>query len=184
MAMHGILALVLFLTLSAKTGVESKPTPTQKGGGRSLAKPDWAGDMPPESTMDYGKELLRRMAEGQIVHVRSVARSFLPVALSSLDRDLSPGVHVSGTTVEVVSPAKFRGLQLLIHHQTPPDVKSCWRAPGCRIEFDFHDRQLEAEQVKLPGVHLIYDGDLKNVTLGSPPSKKATTPSGGKDAGP
>lgn len=184
MAMHGFLGLVLLLTLSAKTGAALKPTPSEKRGNRHVAKPDWARDMPPESTSDYTTELRRRMAEGQIVRVRTVVRSFLPVALSSLNEDPSPGVHASGTTVRVVSPVKYRGLQLLIHHQTPPDAESCWRVPGCKIEFDFHDRQLEAEQVKLPRVPFIYDGDLKNVTVGSPPSEKATTPSVGKDAGP
>jgi len=184
MAMHGILCLVLLLTLNGKADVGLKPTPSEKQGGRPLAKPDWAKDLPPESTSDYLKELRRRMAEGQVVRVRAVVRSFIPVALSSLNEDLSSGVHVSGTMVRVVSPVKFKGLQLLIHHQALPDEGSCWRVPDCKIEFDFHNRQLEAKQVKLPGVPFIYDGNLKNVTVESSPWEKTVTPSVGKDAGP
>jgi hypothetical protein len=186
MAMHGILSLVLLLPLNAKAGAELKPIPAPKGGDQSVVKPDWTKHMPPESTIDYIKELRRRMAEGQTLRVHTLVQVFLPVALSSLNRDpahggLTHGVHVSGTTVEVVSPAKYKGLRLLIHHVTPPSADSCWRAPGCRIEFDCQDRLLEAKQVRLPGVPFIYDRDFKNVTLGKPSAEKATA---GKDAGP
>ena len=181
-AIHGILGLGLLLTLGAQPSAELKPTPAQKGGARTVAKPDWARGMPPESTIDYSKELRRRIAEGQIVRVRTVVRSFLPVALSSLNRELSHGVHVSGTAVEIASPPKYKGLELLIHHQRPPDARSCWRAPGCKIEFDVSERQLEATQVKLPRVPLIYNSDLKEVSLGSPSAVTPVTPSVSKDA--
>jgi hypothetical protein len=179
MAMHSILTLVLLLPLNAKAGDETKPIPAPKGSDGVVVKPDWAKDMPPESTIGYVKELLRRMAEGKVVRVRTVVQVFLPVALSSMNEDFSHGVHVSGTSVKVVSPAKYKGLSLLIHHQTPPNAESCWRAPGCKIEFDFYDRQLEAKQAKLRGVPFIYDGFLKNLALGSPVAEKAATPSVG-----
>jgi hypothetical protein len=180
MAIFGTLGLGLLLSLSAQTGAEVKPTPLRKGHAKAIAKPDWARDMPPESTIDYRRDLRRRMAEGQVVRVRSVVRSFIPVALSSLSGDLSCAVHVPGTMVEIASPAKYKGLQLLVHHQPPPDAGSCWRAPGCKIEFDSYDRLLEAERVKLAGVPLIYDQDLKNISLATPSTK---TPSASKDAG-
>jgi len=175
--MHGILSLILLLPLGAKTDAESKPISAAKGGDRSAGKPSWARDMPPEGTIGFVKELQRRMAEGPIVRVQTAVQGFVPVALSSLNKDLSPGVHVSGTSVEVVSPVKYKGLELLIHHQTSPSAQSCWRTPGCRVEFDFYERQLEAKQAKLQGLPFIYDRGLKNVALGEPSVEKGTTPS-------
>lgn len=181
--MHCILSLILLLPLIARTGDESKRSPTQKEGDRSIVKPDWAKDMPPVSTLGYVKELERRIAKGEVVHVQVIVEAFLPIALSSLNSDFSHGYQVSGTTLKVVLPVKYKGVGLLIHHQAQPSAESCWRAPGCKVEFDFNDRRLEAEQVRLPGTFFIYDSDLKNVTLGSVPEKAPTT-SVGRDAAP
>lgn len=181
--MHSILGLVLILTLSAKAGAAANRNPAQKGPDQSVARPDWAKGLPSDSTSEYIKELRKRIAEGQIVHVRAAVRSFLPIALSSQNKDHSPGVHVSGAMVEVVSPAQYKGLQLLVHHHKAQVTGSCWRVVGCKIEFDFPDRQLEARQMKLPGLLFLYDRDLKNVTLGAPSPEKAATPTVGKDGG-
>ena len=125
------------------------------------------------------KELRRRMAEGKTIRVRAIVREFLPVALSSINRDFSPGIHVSGTSVEVVSPAQYKGLNLLVHHQKTPPAESCWRALGCKVEFDFYERHLEAKQAKLQGLPFIYDRDLTNLAL-----EKAASAAAHKDAGP
>jgi len=163
--MYGILALSLLLPLSGTAGPDGKPISPPRGGARGATEPAWARDLPPESTVDHLKELRKRMAEGGVVHVRTVVRVFIPVALSSLNRDFTPGVHVSGTTVEVVSPAKYKGLELLVHHQKAPTAESCWRAVGCKIEFDFHERHLEAKQARLRGLPFLYDRDLTNLAL-------------------
>lgn len=181
--MHCILGLILLLPLSAKTGGELRPTPAQKQGDRSAAKPDWARDMPPASGSGYAKELERRIAKGQVVRVHTIVQTYLPVALSSLNEDFTHGYHLSGTTLKVVSPVKYVGAELLVHHPTPPSPESCWRAPGCRIEFDFNGRQLEARQAKLPVASFIFDRDLKNATLGSSVPETPVTPSVGRDAG-
>ncbi len=178
-AKYGILVLSLLLPQSGTAGPDGKPTTAPMRTARSAAKPAWARDLPREGTAERLRELRRKMAEGGIVRVRTFVRAFVPVALESLNSDFSPGVLVSGSSLEVVSPVKYKGLDLLVHHQRAPTAESCWRALGCKIEFDFQERHLEAERAKLRGLPFIYDSDLTNLVLEKP--APATMP---KDAGP
>lgn len=179
MARYGILVLSLLFPLSGTAGPDGKRISAPKTGARSPAKPAWARDLPPEPTVDNLKELRRKMAERGTVHLQAVVRAFAPVALSSINRDFSPGVHVSGTRVEVASPAKYKGLDLLVHHQRTPTAESCWRVLGCKVEFDFYERHLEARQAKLRGLPFIYDRDLTNLAMEKPAPAAVH-----KDAGP
>ena len=166
--MNSVFGLALAILLITGCRAEATPRFAVKQDAKSVVRPDWAKDMPPESSAEYTVELRRRMLEGTMVRVRAIVQVFHATALSSINKGGLGGIHVAGTKVKVASPQKYDGLELLIHHAKSPGDDSCWRVTGCVAEFDIVERQLEARQAGMRGMGFIYDRDLKNVSLVQP----------------
>lgn len=181
--MNNVFRLVLLTFLTAAAASRAWPQSAQKRDGKTTARPEWTKGMPPESSVDYFLELRRRMAKGPTARVRAIVQVFLPVALEGLKASGAPVVRVAGTRIGVRSPARYDGLSLLIHHSQLPAVNSCWRAPGCAVEFDLYERRLEAEQARLGHTGYLYEGELKSVSLGSPNAPTGAASPQGKEAG-
>jgi len=161
--------LVLAMFLTAANGAEVMPKSTARQDAKSAVRPEWAKDMPTESSAEYTVEFRKRMLKGEVVRARAIVQAFNGIALSSVNKDGLGGVHVAGTKVKIAFPEKYDGLELLIHHAKLPSNDSCWRVTGCVAEFDIFERQLEARQSGMRGTGFIYDRDLKNLKL-LPPS--------------
>jgi hypothetical protein len=175
--MNSLLGLLLFVSLRGALGADAPVTHERTENKDGGAKPDWARDIPDASAGESALELQRRIREGQMVRVRAVVEAFLPMAVESFSLNGSADVHIAGTSVKIVFPAKFHGLKLVIHHSATPAGTSCWRLRGCQAEFDVHERLLEARRARMDGFWFTYENDLKNITfLPSAAQKKAKPP--------
>jgi hypothetical protein len=169
MRLTRVLVLAALLTAACRAG-------TQRSAMRHDAKDasglEWAKDLSAKLSAEHTMELRRRALEGPVVHTRAVVQNFQATALSSMTKGQLAPVHIASTRVKILFPPKFEGLELSIFHATRIGDDSCWRVMGCIAEFDIPERLLDARQAGMQEIGLIYDRDLKNLSLMPKPADK------------
>jgi hypothetical protein len=149
------------------------PEENMKNTSKRQPEPEWMKGMPPRESKEYLVELRQRVAQGNLVRVRTIFHRFHEIGGSHFSLGME-GENTWATTIcQIVAPKQYAGWLIPVNHASKPAHDSCWRTQGCIIEFDVNERIVEAENARVHGfTTLLYKEELGNVRTTMPGSIK------------
>ncbi len=128
------------------------------------------GEYLPNEDPDY--KSLREI--GQRIKLQAIVRDYIPDAMQ-IGRD---GVSrfQPGTIIQVITPGKFFGKELLVHHPTERSPESVWRDPSAQMTIEIDELQLNGGNPSI-----LYEQEVEVLSIDK--GQQATSVSMGKVMG-
>jgi len=119
-----------------------------------------------EDNPEYGA--LRQI--GQRVKLTAIVRDYVPDALQVAKSGDRPLYH-PGTVIQIITPGKFFGKELIVHHPNERAPESVWRDSNAQMTIEVDENQLRSnpsilyeQELEVLNIEKSLDGREVNVT--------------------